>query len=175
MTARILAMCRRYIYLNLRSVPRVIELFFWPVMELLVWGFLARHMSALLEAGPAARVVANLLTGLIFWDILYRTQQSISLALMEEFWTKNLLHLMISPLRTWEWVTAAYLHGLLKTLVIVGSLAGLSFLFYGFSLTGTLGLSLLPFAANLLVMGLACGVFTTGLLLRWGHAAEALV
>lgn len=178
MARRIWVMFCRYSYLHRRSFPRMLEVFFWPVMELLVWGFLARYMAGLMSAGGATggqRLTAGLLTGLIFWDLLYRSQQAVSLGLMEELWTRNILNLLISPLRTWEWVAAAYLYGLAKALIVAAALTVLSMALYGFSLTGTLGASLGPLALNLLLMGFACGIFTAGLLLRWGHAAEALI
>src|SRR5438309_1648173 len=93
--------------------------------------------------GPCSRgctASAGLLTGLIFWDLLYRSQQALSLCLMEELWTRNLLNLLISPLRTWEWVAATYLYGLAKALIVAGTLMALSRALYGFSLPGALGL-----------------------------------
>ncbi|HVE14932.1 MAG TPA: ABC transporter permease [Elusimicrobiota bacterium] len=178
MLSRIATMFLRYSYLHRRSIPRLLEVFFWPVMELLVWGFFARYMGTLFAARPAdfaARLAASLLIGLIFWDVLYRSQQAVSLGLMEELWTRNILNLLISPLRTGEWIAAAYLYGLAKALIVAGALSALSALLYHFSIMSSLGLALGPLALNLLLMGFACGIFTAGLLLRWGHAGEALI
>ena len=125
-----------------------------------------------LDAG--GRLVVTLVNALVFWDILYRSQQALSLAFMEELWTRNVLNLLISPLRTREWVLGAYLYGLIKTGLIVLILVVLASLLYAFHLSA-LGFYFIPLAANLLLFGYAMGLFTTGLLLRWGHSAEALI
>lgn len=171
--ARIHTMLGRYLVLHLRSTARLLELFFWPVMELLVWGFFTVYLRRSVLTSSET-LMAWLITGMIFWDVLFRAQQSVSLALMEELWTRNVLNLFISPLRSWEWVAAASLYGLIKTTIIVLLLAGLGALFYAYQ-PAAVGVYFIPFMANLLIMGWGMGLFTSGLLLRWGHAAEALI
>lgn len=170
---RVKVMVYRYAALHLRNPARMIELFFWPLMELLVWGFFSIFLRAQLPGG-GGRILSALLGGLIFWDILFRSQQSVTLALMEELWTRNILNILISPLRTWEWVLATYIYGLLKTAIVSGFLIALAWWLYALDIT-VLGLYIAPFFINLLIMGWAMGLFTSGLLLRWGHSAEALV
>lgn len=173
MMRRIRTVIYRYLCLHFRSAARLLELFFWPAMELILWGFLSLYLREQLPAGQG-RIFTTLLAGLIFWDILYRSQQSVSLALMEELWTRNMLNLLISPLKSWEWVVGVYLYGFLKTGLIAGILLFLAVLLYSFDIF-SLGFYFIPFMFNLLLMGWAVGLFTSGLLLRWGHAAEALI
>lgn len=170
---RVITIVRRYILIHLKSPARLLDLFFWPVMELFVWGFLTIYLKEK-NLDMAGRLVVTLINALIFWDVLYRSQQALSLAFMEELWTRNVLNLLISPLRTWEWVVGAYLYGLIKTGIIVGVLFLLATLLYTFDIT-VLGFYFVPICANLLIFGYSMGLFTTGLLLRWGHSAEALI
>jgi len=170
---RSLTMVKRYVLIHLKSPARLLDLFFWPVMELFVWGFFSKHLEQTLP-DPAGRLTLMLLNALIFWDVLYRSQQAVSLAFMEELWTRNVLNLLISPLKPREWVWGAWLYGLLKTFLIVLILLILATLFYAFNVAA-LGFAIVPLAFNLLLFGYAMGLFTTGLLLRWGHAAEALI
>ena len=163
----------RYVLIHLRSPARLLDLFFWPVMELCVWGFLTMYLrQANLDSG--GRLLVMLLNALIFWDILYRSQQAVSLAFMEELWTRTVLNLLISPLKAWEWVAGAYVYGLIKTGIIVVLLLILASLLYAFQIS-VLGYYFVPIMLNLLLFGYGMGLFTTGLLLRWGHAAEALI
>jgi ABC-2 type transport system permease protein len=171
--SRIFAITDRFIALHLRNPARSLDLFFWPVMELLVWGFLTMYLSREISDG-FDRVLATLLSGLIFWDILFRSQQAVSLAFMDELWTRNVLNLFVSPLRMWEWVAAVCFYGLLKTGVIVAILFALAAGLYAFE-PSALGFAFVPLAFNLLLLGWGMGLFTTGLLLRWGHSAEALI
>lgn len=171
---RIRAMLWRYLYLHKRSVSRTLELVFWPVMELFVWGFVQLYFQTLVQT-ESARLIVFLINSLIFWDLLYRSQQGVSISIIEDIWTQNILNILISPLRIWEWLTATFIYGLAKILVITFLLAVLALGLYHFHLVNELGFYLIPFMANLLFFGWALGVFTSGLLLRWGHAVEALI
>lgn len=173
MIKRLRTVVLRHLLLHVRAPARLLDLFFWPVMELFVWGFFTvyiRRMSP--DLGGA--LVATLINALIFWDILFRSQQAVSLAFMEELWTRNVMNLLISPLRSWEWALGSCLYGVLKTGVIVSILFALAVPLYHFS-PGALGLHFIPLTAQLLLMGWSMGFFTTALLLRWGHSAEALI
>ncbi|MBI5202388.1 MAG: ABC transporter permease [Elusimicrobia bacterium] len=172
MSRRIRAMVARYVVLHFRSPARVMDLFFWPLMELLVWGFFTVYLQRSLGGTPT--LLSSLLFAMVFWDILYRAQQSVSLAFMEEMWTRNILNLLISPLRTWEWVASAYLYGLLKTMIVAAFLMAAAVGLYALD-PGSLGLLFVPFFVNLLLMGWALGLVTAGLLIRFGHAAEAII
>lgn len=170
---RILTMVGRYLSLHRRSLPRALEICFWPVMDLLVWGFVTVYLDRITESALSSLIV-SLLGATILWDILYRSQQAVTISLMEELWSQNLANLLVSPLRIWEWITAMILYGLLKVTVITVVLNFIAMGLYAFHL-GALGFALIPFIANLLAFGWALGLFTSGLILRWGYAVEALI
>ena len=167
-------MVLRYLYVHKRSVSRSLELVFWPVMELLVWGYLVLYIQQV-GTGDLPKLIISIFAAVIFWDLLYRSQQGVSLSFVEDIWTHNIFNLLISPLRLWEWIGATFVYGMMKTLIIVGILSALALGLYQFHLIDTLGLYLIPFLANLLLFGWALGLFTSGLLIRWGHAVEALI
>jgi ABC-2 type transport system permease protein len=168
---RIGALALRYTFLYTRSVPRVAEMFFWPVMDLLVWGFITVYLTRMSNRVPAA--VTFLLGSMIFWDILYRAQQAVTISFLEDIWARNLLNIFVAPIRIGEFIAATYVVGFVKILITVGVLAGLAWWFYSWNLF-QLGLSLIPLFANLLLMGWAVGMVTTALIMRWGQSAEAL-
>lgn len=166
------ALVLRYTYLYSRSFPRILETVFWPVMDLLVWGFLTKYLLHA-EFGVPKSIVF-LIGAMIFWDILYRSQQAITISFLEDVWSRNLLNIFVAPIRVREFIAATYVVGFVKILLTVGVMGVLALAMYDFNLLA-LGPSLVPFFANLLVMGWAVGMFTAGLILRWGQAAEALV
>jgi ABC-2 type transport system permease protein len=168
---RIAALVLRYTYLYTRSVPRVAEMFFWPVMDLLVWGFITVYLQKLGHQVPGA--VTFLLGSMIFWDILYRAQQAVTISFLEDIWARNLLNIFVSPIHVGEFIAATYVVGFVKILITVGVLAGLALAFYSWNLFA-MGFSLIPLFANLLLMGWAVGMVTTALIMRWGQSAEAL-
>jgi ABC-2 type transport system permease protein len=170
---RIQALILRYTYLYTRSVPRVTEIFFWPLMDLLVWGYVTLYLQRLAPPSGPANAFMFLLGAMIFWDILYRAQQGVTLSFLEDVWSRNLLNVFVAPVRVGEFVLATYIVGLFRIIVTVGVLGALAYALYSFNLF-TLGMSLIPFFVNLLLMGWALGMVTTALIMRWGQAAEAL-
>lgn len=168
---RINALVLRYTFLYTRSVPRVAEMFFWPVMDLLVWGFITVYLQKLGDRVPAT--VTFFLGSMIFWDILYRAQQAVTISFLEDIWARNLLNIFVAPVRVSEFIVATYVVGFVKILITVAILAGLAMWLYSWNLF-QMGLPLIPLFANLLLMGWAVGMITTALILRWGQSAEAL-
>ncbi|VVM07178.1 hypothetical protein MAMC_01480 [Methylacidimicrobium cyclopophantes] len=168
---RIWALVLRYTYVYRRSVLRILEIFFWPAVDLLVWGFLTLYLEQRERELPSG--VTFLVGAVIFWDVIYRSQQGITISFLEDVWSRNLLNLFSAPVRVSEFVGATCVVGILKTVVVGLYLALLAFFLYRFNLLAV-GPSLLPLFVNLLLMGWALGIATTALLLRWGQAAEAL-
>lgn len=170
MWGRIAALLLRYLYLYRRSLARAMEVFFWPVMDLLVWGFVTVYFQKL----AAPRALLFLLGAVIFWDVFYRSQQAITLSLTEEVWVRNLLNVFIAPVRTTELVLATCLLGVIRAVLSAAVLGVLAFVFYTFDLR-TLGPALLPYLVSILLFGWAVGMTTMAIILRFGHAAEALI
>lgn len=170
MWLRVSAIMLRHLYLYRRNIARSGEIVFWPVMDLLMWGFLttylARHMA------PGA--VVYLLGAMIFWDVLYRSQQAITLSLTEEIWVRNLLNIFITPISIGELLAAMCVIGALRTAVSSVFLSLLAYLLYAFDMLD-IGFALLPFWLNIIIFGWAVGMATMALVLRFGRAAEALV
>ena len=130
MWLRISAIIMRFFFLHRRSVARVMEIFFWPVMNLLVWGFVTSYLKEL--ALPTT--VLFLIGSVILWDVLYRSQQGITLAITEEFWVKNIINIFISPISLAELLGAICIVGIIKSVVTTIVLAILAFFFYKFNL-----------------------------------------
>ena len=161
----------RYTYLYRRSVPRVLEMIFWPSMDLLVWGFVTRYVSHLNPGSGGA--VTFLIGAMILWDVLYRSAQGVTMSFLEDLWSRNVLNVFVAPVRLREFITATFLVGVGKTGFIIVLLGVLSLLLYQFNLL-SLGWALGPFFGNLVFMGWTIGVLTTALIMRYGQSVEAL-
>ncbi len=168
---RISGLILRYRYLYSRSTFRLLDLFFWPVMDLLVWGFLTRYMQTMQHAVPST--VTFLIGAIIFWNILYRSQQAVTVSFLEDIWSQNLINIFVAPIRISEFIAATYLVGLLQAVVVLALTSVLAIVFYSFNLFA-IGTLLVPYFINLLLMGWWMGMITTALIIRWGHSAEAL-
>lgn len=166
------ALTLRYIYLYTRHPVRFVELIFWPLVDLLVWGFLTVYLQKQ-AAGGFPATITFLIGGMILWDVLFRSQQGVAISFLEDVWTRNLLNVFVAPVRTIEYVAATCVVGVLRVLVTLAILAVVGSLAYGFHLTD-LGLGLLPFLGNLMLFGWSLGMVSTALIMRWGQAAESL-
>ena len=168
---RILGVVVRQIFLYRRSFSRILDLFYWPTMDILLWGFLTLY----LERGTLhlPRFVSFFLGALILWHILYRSQIAVSVSFLEDIWSRNLLNLMVAPLTLTEYMLGLITVSLIKVSLAFTIMALLASLFYGFNIF-KLGISFLPFVVNLLALGWAIGFVTIGLIFRFGQEAEIL-
>jgi ABC-2 type transport system permease protein len=166
---RIAAMVLRYWYLLRSSWPRLLDLVYWPAVQMLMWGFLQLYISQ--NAGFFARAGGTFIGAVLLWDILFRGQLGFSLSFLEEMWSRNLANLMISPLRPLEFVLALIVMSLIRLAISTVPVALLAIAFFGFNLFG-LGLALAAFFVNLLLTSWAIGIFVSGLVMRNGLGAE---
>ena len=171
-SCRIGAMMRRYFYLLRASWPRILDIVYWPLVFMLVWGFLQLHLgtvSSFYAAAPGLLIGAVLL-----WDMLLRSQLHFSFSFLEEMWSRNLGHLFMSPLTVNEFVAALMLMSLVRLLVGLFPVVIVAKYAFGFDIF-TLGWSLPLFFANLVVTGWALGLASAGTVLRFGLGAEGFV
>jgi ABC-2 type transport system permease protein len=169
--ARIAAMVLRYWYLIRSSWPRLLELVYWPAVQMLTWGFLQFYISQ--NAGFFARAGATFIGAVLLWDILFRGQLGFSISFLEEMWSRNLANLMMSPLKPVEFVIALMIMSVVRLAIGVVPVTLLALAFFGFNLFG-LGFALAAFFVNLLLTSWAVGIFVSGLVLRNGLGAENL-
>jgi ABC-2 type transport system permease protein len=168
---RIGAMVLRHLYVLRGSWPRVLELAYWPTVQMVIWGFLTVFLAT--NSSWVANAFGILLSAVLLWDVLFRGQLGFSISFLEEMWSRNMGNLFVSPLRPIEHVLSMMAMSLIRTLIGVTPAALLAIPLYHYSVF-TLGLPLVAFFANLLVMGWAIGLFVTALILRYGLGAESL-
>lgn len=169
---RIGGMVLRNWYLIRRSWPRILELCYWPSVQLLVWGFMSHFLreNSTVLAGAAGLLVSAVL----LWEVLVRTQIGMSVTFLEELWSRNLGNLFVSPLRPWEWVASLVIMGFVRVVLGLAPPVLLARFIFNIDLFD-LGLPLAAFFANLMLFGIAIGLLTSGLILRHGLGAESLV
>ena len=180
--ARVGAMIRRYVYLLRSSWPRLLELIYWPMVQMLTWGFLQTfiYQSGLAASGPASAPGRGLLIAggtligsMLLWDMLFRAQLGFSMSFLEEMWSRNMANVLMSPLRPLEFVASLMFMSVLRLIIGMGPVTLLAIAFFGFNLWG-LGLALAVFFVNLVMTSWTIGLVVSGLVLRNGMGAEGL-
>jgi ABC-2 type transport system permease protein len=166
---RVSAMVLRHWYVIRSSWPRTAELIYWPLVQMLTWGFLQSHLAQ--TTSFAGRAAGLFIGGVLLWDILVRGQLGFSIAFLEELWSRNLGHLMMSPLRPAELIASLIVVSLVKLTVAMVPVALMAYWFFGFNLLG-LGVGFAALFANLTIMSWSMGLVSAGVVLRWGLGAE---
>ncbi len=168
---RVAALMTRHLFLYRRSFPRLLEIFYWPLLDLVVWGFITMYLAR--DGTGLHAAVTFFLGALIFWDILFRAQQGITISFLEEIWSRNLMNLFASPLTAGEFLAAMMAMSVLKVAAVFVIMTGFALLFYSYNVF-VMGLSLLPFVLNLIAAGWLIGIVTLSVIMRFGQQAEVL-
>lgn len=169
---RINAMVLRYWYLLVSSWPRLLELVYWPALQIVTWGFLQTYIAQ--TSGFFAKAGGALIGAVILWDILFRGQLGFSISFLEEMWARNLGNLMMSPLRPIEFLLSMMIMSLIRLAIGVIPMTLMALFFFGFNFYA-IGLPLIAFFCNLIFTSWSVGVFASGLVLRNGLGAESIV
>lgn len=161
----------RHYYVSAGSWTRLVEMIYWPTVQVVIWGFITEFLYT--NSSFVARAFGVLLAGALLWDILFRGQLGVAVSFLEEIWSRNLAQLFTSPLRPAEYIASLMALSLVRTLLGLIPAAALASAFFGFNVA-ELGLSLIAFFFNLIVMGWAIAMVVCGLVLRYGLGAENL-
>ncbi|MEO6077132.1 MAG: ABC transporter permease [Dokdonella sp.] len=170
---RVAAIALRQFYLLRGSPVRVVPLFAWVAIDVVLWGFIIRYLGSLGGIGPE-RLLPSLLGAVLLWNFFTRIMHGISTAFFEDVWSRNFLNLFASPLTISEYLGGLVLSGIVTSLLGFIVMIALAAGAFGFSFA-IYGLMLLPFVMILVLFGIAMGIFSTALVLRLGPAAEWLV
>jgi ABC-2 type transport system permease protein len=172
MFRRIWGLMYRHLALYRRSWPRLLELAYWPVLNMCIWGFTSSFLRARM-GNPAIIAGATLLGGVLLWEVTLRSQMGMSISFLEEMWSRNLGHVFVSPLRPFEMVLALIGMSIIRMLLGTMPAILLAWVFYAFNLFA-LGPVLVLFFMNLMIMGWAVALGVVSLILRHGAGAEPL-
>ncbi len=168
---RMRAVARRHAYVLQRAPQRWFDVAIWPVVDAVLFGAIGVYFSE--QAGADEKGVGFLLAGILLFHVVFQAEVSLATGFMEETWSRNLLNLLVTPLREVEYVGGVVLFGLAKLALSVTIVSSIAFGLFAFNVTD-IGLSLVPLIAILLVVGWSVGLIVIGLILRVGQGAEIL-
>lgn len=161
----------RQFYLMRGSPVRIVPLFAWVAIDIVLWGFITSYLNTVTSAG--FNFVPALLGAVLLWDFLVRVMQGITTAFFEDVWSRNFLNMFASPL-----LMSEYVGGLVVSSVATSSLGLVGMLLLATTVFGLSFGSYLPVAAFLMVLflfGAALGIFACALVMRFGPASEWLI
>src|SRR3989344_818204 len=169
---RVYALFLRQVILNTQSYGRWFGLFYWPTVDLLVWGTLSVYLNK--SVGTDFNVFAYLFGSIIFLNFVWRVQQGIAVSFLEDVWSQNFINLFASPLTLGEYVMSLIATSIIKVIASISVMVLLAWVLYAFNVF-VFGFYLIPFIFILFFLSLAIGFLGVGVTLRIGPSAEALV
>ena len=167
---RIVAIIYRHLYNYRHSLDKMVDTFYWPTVDILLWGLTSLWIR---QNADIPGLVVLLLTGLVFWQFVWRGQYEFTINLLEEMWNQNLVSLFASPLTVAEWIVGAVGLGIIKMIISISFSVGLVWLLYAVKLWEG-GLTLIPAVIILMMSGWWIGLLVSGFLLRFGMRIQTL-
>lgn len=159
---------RYFIYFK-HSWDRMSDVFYWPVIDLLLWGITSAYFSSYLP--NASVVIMMIVSGILLWIIVWRGQYEITINLLEELWNENLINIFSSPLKFSEWEVSVVIVGVIKAIISIVFAGFVAFILYKIKVF-VYGFYLLPFIILLIMTGWWVGFFVAGVILRYGTKVQ---
>jgi len=168
---RIRGIFLRYFYNLIHTYDRLTDMFFWPFIDLLLWGLTSRYLVS--TGSTSNTIILALLGGIILWIFPWRGQYEITVSLLEDLWNRNLVNLFATPILFSEWIVTLMLVGIFKSSVSFVFASLISIFLYATNIY-SLGISLLPWAGLLIMFGWVFGFLIASIIMRYGTKIQTL-
>jgi ABC-2 type transport system permease protein len=164
---RIAAVVLRHAFLLRESVSRLVPLFVWVAIDIVLWGFITRYLGGI----TSGNFVPTLLGAVLLWDFQTRVMSGVTMTFFEDVWSRNFLNIFASPITLPEYVSGLVASAIITSSISLLVMLALAMLVFGLSFAA-LGVLVIPYLLVLFVFGIALGIFGTGIVLRLGPASE---
>lgn len=171
MFRRIFTIALRHLFLLRRSWGRIFALFYWPMLDLFLWGLLTIYLNKVGQAN--FNFISVFLGALILWNFFTRAQHGITISFLEDVWARNLANVFATPARIGEFLTGGIIISFIEASLAMGLMVFFSWLFMAFNIF-SFGFLLLPFLSVLFVFGWALGIITVSIIFRYGTSVDIL-
>jgi ABC-2 type transport system permease protein len=170
---RVVALIARYAFEIPRDFFRVFDLTFYPLMDIILWGF----MSLWVQTGgnpETANIGTLMLLSLVLWMVVENANREIAFNLTEELYAHNLVNILVTPMQISEWLIS----------VVILALIRVTFVFIFCSLViwtlrcinvFALGMLLGAILPLLLLSGISLGLGISALMMRWGRRISTFI
>ena len=166
---RILGLFLRHFFLIKGSLPRILDLIYWPTIQIILWGFISKFFTV--YSDYYNNTVGVILSCAILYDFLFRSSISFNMLFLEEIWSRNFTNLFIAPMKISEIIVSLVFTALIRALIGLIPAILLTSPLFGISLL-KLGLPLSFLFLSLYLFGITLGLFVSAGLLRFGPSFE---
>ena len=166
---KIAGLSLRHIYLIKGSFPRILDLIYWPTIQIFLWGFISKFFT--LSSSYNSNTVGIILSAAILYDFLFRSSISYNMMFLEEIWSRNFTNLFIAPIKLSEIIAALTLTAIFRTLIGLIPASLLAIPLFGISIF-KIGIPLIFLLVTLYIFGVTLGLLVTSGLVRFGPSFE---
>ena len=166
---KIFALSLRHIYLIKGSFPRILDLIYWPTIQIFLWGFISKFFT--LSSSYYENTIGIILSAAILYDFLFRSSISYNMMFLEEIWSRNFTNLFIAPIKLSEIIAALTFTAIFRTLIGLVPASFIAIPLFGVSIF-KLGTPLIFLLTTLYIFGVTLGLLVTAGLLRFGPSFE---
>ena len=166
---KIFALSLRHLYLIKGSFPRILDLIYWPTIQIFLWGFISKFFT--LNSSYYENTVGIILSAAILYDFLFRSSISYNMMFLEEIWSRNFTNLFIAPIKLSEIIAALTFTAIFRTMIGLVPAALLAIPFFGVSIL-KIGTPLIFLLITLYIFGVTLGLLVTSGLVRFGPSFE---
>jgi len=166
---KIFALSLRHVYLIKGSFPRILDLIYWPTIQIFLWGFISKFFT--LNSSYFENTVGIILSAAILYDFLFRSSISYNMMFLEEIWSRNFTNLFIAPIKISEIIAALTFTAIFRTLIGLVPAALLAIPLFGVSIF-KIGIPLIFLLITLYIFGVTLGLLVTSGLVRFGPSFE---
>ncbi|HLC65123.1 MAG TPA: ABC transporter permease [Candidatus Nanoarchaeia archaeon] len=167
---RVFGLLLKHYYTTTNKADRLFDMFYWPAIDLFVWGFASVYISQISDYN----LLSMILGGIILWIFVWRGSQDIAVYMLEDFWSKNLYHLFSSPVKLSEHLLSVILFAFFRSIISGVAMGVLAYIMYSFNIL-SIPIAVAGISVFLLsLFGWIMGLFVAGLILRYGQRIQVL-
>ena len=166
---KIFALSLRHFYLIKGSFPRILDLIYWPTIQIFLWGFISKFFT--LSSSYYENTVGIILSAAILYDFLFRSSISYNMMFLEEIWSRNFTNLFIAPINISEIIAALTFTAIFRTLIGLVPASIIAIPLFDVSIF-KIGLPLIFLLTTLYIFGVTLGLLVTAGLIRFGPSFE---
>ncbi len=171
-TKRIYAIFLRQWFLVIGNKTRLIPIFLWSLLDILLWGFISQYLKGVV--GTALNFTTIFLGAVLLWDFLTQVMQGITASFFEDVWSRNFLNIFSSPLKISEYISGLVMISIVRSILVLVIMLVFANIVFGLSVL-VYGISLAAFLFILFISGITLGIFGVSIVLRLGPSAEWLI
>ena len=167
--SRISALMYRYVMLLKHDLGKVLDTFYWPLIDIFSWGFMTIYISK--NQLVQNNIASILLAAIILWTLVYTVARDVAISFLDDMWDRNVVNLYCSPLKPSEFLISSLIIAVFRVILTTVTLGIVAYFIYSFNIL-SLGIYFFLFFLILVTFSYAIGIFATALILRFGPGVE---